>query len=239
MTTQPLISVVVPAYNEEKYLDVCLSSLANQTYPAHKYEVLVVNNASTDSTTTIAREWGATVIDEPMKGVARARQTGFLAARGPIIASTDADTAVSEDWLARIAAAFSRNPHLGGIYGPVYWPDGQAVERWMLEYPASWVMTITNRLRYSLWWGSNFAVSCDAFRLVGGFSTEMPSGEDTDLSLRMSRYFTIHYDPDLIAYSSARRIAKVGPVRYSYQTVEHAVRRFILQDALPEMQDFR
>lgn len=235
----PFISVVIPAYNEEHYLAISLSSLANQTYPTHRYEVLVVDNASTDATAKIAKEWGAIVIEEPTKGVANARQTGFLAARGAIIASTDADTAVSEDWLSHIATAFSRQPHLGGIYGPVYWPDGQPVERWMLRYPGSWILALSNCFQHSLWWGSNFAVSREAFQAVGGFATQMPSGEDTDLSLRINRYFTIHYDPEMAAYSSARRIAHSGRVRYAYQTADHIVRRFIAHDPLPPMLDFR
>jgi len=238
MNNFPYISVVIPAYNERDYLEISLSSLANQSYPKDRYEVIVVDNASTDSTALIAREWGARVVEEPCKGVARARQTGFLAARGEIIASTDADTAVSPDWLAHIDQVFRASDYTGGVYGPVYWPDGKPLERWMLEYPVTLILGLSNRFGRSLWWGSNFAIRREVFLAIGGFSTDMPAGEDTDLSLRVNRYYNIRYDPDLIAYSSSRRI-KRGYVRLTYDFTQHIFQRFILQGTLPSMIDIR
>ncbi len=117
------VSVVVPAYNEERYLGRCLAALARQTYPADRFEVIVVDNGSTDATAELARRYGVRVIAEPRKGVAYARQTGFEAARGEVIASTDADTVVPPFWVSRIAAHFWADPVLGAVYGPVYWPD--------------------------------------------------------------------------------------------------------------------
>lgn len=238
MKNFPYISVVIPAYNERDYLEISLSSLANQSYPHDRYEVIVVDNASTDSTARIAQEWGAIVVEEPCKGVARARQTGFLAARGNIIASTDADTAVSPDWLARIDRIFRTGHYTGGVYGPVYWPDGKPLERWMLQYPVTSMLALSNRFGRSLWWGSNFAIRREVFLSVGGFSTDMPAGEDTDLSLRVNRYYNIRYDPDLVAYSSPRRMRR-GYVRYTYDFAQHVVQRFILYSTLPPMMDIR
>lgn len=232
------ISVVVPAYNEEAYLEHCLNALASQTYPAERYEVVVVDNASTDSTAQIAAAWDARVITEPQKGVAQARQTGFLAARGSVIASTDADTTVSSDWVERIAGRFSTTPDLGGVFGPVYWPDGRPLERWALRYPVSWGLAASNRVGRSLWWGSNFAVQRDVFLAVGGFPTHFGSGEDTDLSLRVSRAALIRYDPALVVYSSNRRM-EIGWGRYTYDTVAHVVQRFVLHRPPPPMMDIR
>ena len=90
---EPHLSVVIPAYNEEQYLPACLRALRQQK-DAPPFEVIVVDNASTDSTACIAGQFGAHVVAEPRKGVARARQSGFEAARAPIVASTDADTIV-------------------------------------------------------------------------------------------------------------------------------------------------
>ena len=146
----PYITIVIPAYNEQDYIEYSLRSLTHQVYPRERYEILVVDNASTDCTAKIARKWGATVIPEARKGVARARQMGFMAAQGSLIASTDADTAVSPHWLAHIASAFYENPQLGGVYGPVYWPEAQPIDRWALQYPATWVLAASNRLGHSL-----------------------------------------------------------------------------------------
>lgn len=202
------ISVVIPAYNEEKYLGPCLQALRGQTYPHDQFEVIVVDNGSTDATARIAQDFGARVIEEPIKGIARARQRGFEAARGVIIVSTDADTVVPPFWLARIAGHFTRNPELGGVYGPVYWYDGRLHERLIMQYPVTWALMLSNRIGRTLWVGSNFAVRAEAFWQVRGFEDfdgQTLIGEDIYLSLRLSRVTRIIFDPDLVVFASARR----------------------------------
>ena len=100
---QPRFSVVVPAHDEADLLGATLEALAAQDVDA-AYEVVVVDNASTDATAEVARAHGARVVAEPRRGVCRARQTGVDAARGEIVASTDADSLVPPDWLRRLDA---------------------------------------------------------------------------------------------------------------------------------------
>jgi glycosyltransferase involved in cell wall biosynthesis len=64
-----LISIIVPAYNEEKLIGLCLSSLENQDFNKRDYEVIVINNASTDNTTQIVQKFGVKLVNEPKKGV--------------------------------------------------------------------------------------------------------------------------------------------------------------------------
>lgn len=232
-----LISVVIPAYNEEQYLPTCLHALERQTFPASQFEVIVVDNASTDATAAVARHLGARVTTEPCKGVSRARQAGFEAARGPIIASTDADTQVPPDWLARIAAHF-QDPALGGVYGPVHWPDGHPVEQLMLRYPGAWALWASNRAGRSLWWGSNFAVRREVFWQAGGFPVDWPSGEDTDLSLRVNRLAPVRFDPALVVQASNRR-AQEGGWQMFQRGLANSVNRFFLRRAPRPMPDFR
>ena len=200
------VSVVIPAFNEERYLGACLRALHKQTYPADHYEMIVVNNASTDATATVARRHGAHVVWEPQRGIARARQAGFRAAKGEIIASTDADTVVPPDWIERIVTDFEAHPEWGGLYGPVHWPEGQLHERLIMRYPITWILALSNRLGRSYWIGSNFAVRRDPFWQVGGFNEAWESGEDGELALRMGRITQIGFDPKLVVYSSNRRV---------------------------------
>jgi len=233
------ISVVIPAYNEERYLGRCLQALRAQSYPASRFEIIVVDNGSTDATADIARCFGVRIVSEPRKGVARARQTGFEAARSEIIASTDADTTVPAFWLARIAAHFEADPDLGAVYGPVHWPDGRTVEQLALRYPATWVLWISNWLGRSLWWGSNFAVRREVFHAAGGFPVDWPSGEDTDLSLRVSRIAPVRFDPDLIVHASSRRIRE-GWSRVASRSAMNGLNRFVLRRRPPlPMPDIR
>jgi len=234
-----LISVVIPAYNEEQYLGHCLAALARQTYPADRFEVIVVDNGSTDATAEIARRHGARVVVEPHKGVARARQAGFEAARGAVIASTDADTVVPPFWVARIAEHFRADPALGAVYGPVYWPDGRQMEQLLVRYPITWGLWASNRVRRSLWWGSNFAVRREVFREAGGFPVDWTSGEDTDLSLRVSRIAPVRFDPDLVVHASSRRTREGWHHVIGSSTV-NALSRFVLRRPPPlPMHDIR
>jgi len=230
------VSVVIPAYNEEKYLPACLQALREQAYPTDRYEVIVVDNASTDATKEIACRFGARVIHEPVKGIARARQAGFETARGEIIASTDADTVVPPFWLARIAAHFARDPDLGGLCGPVYWADGRPHERLLMKYPVTWTMDLSNRMGRSWWVGSNFAVRTHVFRQVDGFRGFDPGGllgDDLYLSSRVDRVARVLFDPDLVAYTSARRVRE-GYLNYLRRMAVSATRVALFQQpALP------
>ncbi|MFC6665214.1 glycosyltransferase family 2 protein [Deinococcus radiopugnans] len=107
-------SVIIPARNEAAYLPLTLRALeAQRKAPA---EVIVVDNGSTDSTVAVAQAWGARVLHCTRPGVARARQWGLEAARSPWIATTDADSLPSPQWLQRLDAA---TPGRAALYGPM------------------------------------------------------------------------------------------------------------------------
>jgi glycosyltransferase involved in cell wall biosynthesis len=202
------ISVVIPAYNEARYIGDCLEALQAQTYPPQQFEVIVVDNGSSDDTARLARAYGARGVTELKKGVALARQRGFREARGPIIASTDADTRVPPWWLERIAVDFAREQALGGACGPVYFADGRLHERLIMRYPVTWAMSLANRLGHTLWGGSNFAVRAEVFWQVGGFSgfdNAGLAGEDIYLAQQLRRVTRLLFDPRLAVYTSARR----------------------------------
>ena len=92
MTDQPFISVIIPVWNSPDLLAKCLAALAVQSYPRERYEVLVVDNGSTDSTAAVARNYPfVTLLSEPVPGAYRARNRGLAAARGEYVAFTDAD----------------------------------------------------------------------------------------------------------------------------------------------------
>ena len=110
------LSVVIPAYNEEKRIGHCLKSVFNQT--VKPYEVIVVDNNSTDRTVEIAREMGAKVVVQPLQGATYARNMGFDEAKGEVIARTDADTIVPNDWIEKYKEHFEEDPLLDSMAGP-------------------------------------------------------------------------------------------------------------------------
>ncbi|OGY09045.1 MAG: hypothetical protein A2782_00975 [Candidatus Blackburnbacteria bacterium RIFCSPHIGHO2_01_FULL_43_15b] len=99
-----MVSVIIPAYNEEKLIGTCLDSLVEQTDA--NFEVVLVDNNSTDQTSAIAQQYAKklnlTIVLEKRKGRGKARATGFLKARGQYLLSTDADTTVPPTWVETI-----------------------------------------------------------------------------------------------------------------------------------------
>ena len=212
----PHITVVIPAYNEENFIKITLSSIADQTYK--NFELIVVDNNSTDKTGEIARSFGARVILEKKKGVAEARQAGFMAAKGAIIITTDADTVVSSDWVEKMMQGFSDEKIVGfGGLNRLY--SGPVGSRAAARYLAT-VFWLIDRIASSGWnlLGSNFGVRKSAFEKIGGFNTDLTLGEDVDLSQRLKKIGKVKLDPGLLVYSSGRRFRNgliLGVITYA------------------------
>lgn len=108
MKELPRVSVVIPAYNEEKLLARCLVSLQNQRVAP--YEVIVVDNNSTDTTAQIAKNYGVIVVTEKRQGIAWARDAGFHHATGDIVARMDADCVAPPEWIEIITEYYQEHP---------------------------------------------------------------------------------------------------------------------------------
>jgi glycosyltransferase involved in cell wall biosynthesis len=148
--SRPRFSVVIPAYNEAEFLGTCLDSLRAQDFP-RPFEIIVVDNNSSDGTADLARSRGVTVVHEPTAGVCPARQAGTAAARGEIVVSTDADTAFSPGWLSRIDQAFREDPGRVAVAGPCRFVDPPwwgRVYTAVLFTVVSLVARITGRILY-------------------------------------------------------------------------------------------
>jgi len=199
-----MISVVIPAFNEQGYIVRCLESLKNQDY-AGDFEVIVVDSQCTDGTVSIARKMGARVISQGERGIARARQCGFVAARGEIIASTDADTLLPEDWLSRIDCLFAREPQAVAVAGHFLLSDGPLPVRFWLKVSLL-LMPFITWLIPGLWnfSGTNFAVRASVFNRLGGFNTELEFGEDVDLCRRLRQEGKVVFEPGLLVRTSGR-----------------------------------
>lgn len=202
--SKPRFSIVVPAFNEELYLGDCLSSLAQQEYPG-TFEVIVVDNNSTDQTPELARAAGATVIFEPKPGVCQARQRGTEIATGEIIVSVDADTVYHREWLSNIDRWFIENPTGIAVGGPCYFRDGPrwglALQQMLFGFVA-FVHRQVGRVVYIT--ATNFAFRKDAFP---GYDTRLTQGGDElDLLRRLRTRGRVAFDPANPAYTSARRM---------------------------------
>ena len=201
-------SIVVPALNEEKYLQVCLESLKNQDFKG-KYEIIVVDNGSTDGTVRVARELGAKVILCEKKGVAYARQAGAEASSGDIIIQADADTFYPVNWLSRIDRDFIRHPKAAGLAGTYVYlnqPRWANIE-YFLRYLGN-ILSIIFLGNASLISGANFAFRREAFNKARGYSEHSLYPDQWGIAHRLSKYGKIYYNRSLYVKTSARRLNK-------------------------------
>jgi len=204
-----MISVVIPALNEQDFIGACLESLKNQHYRG-TYEIIVADNGSTDDTAKIAGSFGAKVVHclEKMS-VTYARQVGADAASGDIIAQADADTVYPRDWLTKIADHFESHPDSAALAG-----------RFLYRDPPSWqgfeyfIRNTTNRLsvkilgRPILVSGATFAFRKSAFQRAGGYKDLSFSADQLGISARLSKVGKVIYDKDFYVFTSSRSVRK-------------------------------
>jgi len=201
------VSVVIPAYNEEKYIGRCFESISLQRELPD--EVIVVDNNCTDRTTEIAQKFGARVIKEEKQGMIYARNVGFDSAKYEIIARTDADAILPKDWISKIKEHF-KNSDLGALSGPVAYfnlPILTQVSRF-----ATFVTfeTIGLFFGHQMLAGPNMILRKSLWEKVKNnvcmFDKDVH--EDFDLSIHLSAITKIKYDWDLGIKSTRGRWIK-------------------------------
>jgi len=203
---EKLISIVIPAYNEDKNIKRCLDSIKNQDYQGQK-EIIVVDNNSSDNTAQIAKENGAIVIFEEKAGVIFAREAGTRAAQGEIIVQTDADSFFEKNWLNRIINTFIKHPEAVGVIGSFKFFDGP----WWGKAFSGLLFGITNifykisgRMIYIP--GANTAFKKRAWH---GYDTTLDQGGDEVALLKsLKKEGKIIFLRDNAVLTSARRLEK-------------------------------
>jgi peptidoglycan-N-acetylglucosamine deacetylase len=210
------LSVVIPAYNEARSIQPCLRSLAAQQtrYP---FEVVVVDNNSTDQTAEAARAFPfVRVVHEPRQGIALARQAGEDAASGEVVLHTDADSELPADWVDRVGREFEQDENLVLLSGPIAYPSGPLLARGLqilLNWAALVWWALTRRLAVVN--GCNFAVRKSALDRAGGFPCALPEIGDSRVLGMLRRQGRVALLRGRPVRTSPRRVEAQG-VLYVY-----------------------
>jgi cellulose synthase/poly-beta-1,6-N-acetylglucosamine synthase-like glycosyltransferase len=201
------ISLVIPAYNEESHLGDCLSAALEQTLPF--YEIIVVDNNSSDATAALAESFpNIRVVHEQRQGIVHARDRGFNAASGDIIARIDADTVLPEHWAEYITEFYRDKANLG-----IAWTGGG----WFYDVPFSRLVSATySAFAFSLntlligtptMWGSNMALPRTLWQQIRHTTcTEHGIHEDLDMAIHLrAAGASICYDSQLQVPAQLRK----------------------------------
>jgi glycosyltransferase involved in cell wall biosynthesis len=200
------ISIVIPVYNEASQLSDCLDSIAAQTLSP--FEVIVVDNNSTDDTAVVALRYDfVKVISEPKQGVVHARTTGFNLAKGEIIARIDGDTILPKDWLSNLQRLFAaKNIHAVSGKANYY---GVAAASLIDKMDLFFRRRLSKQLQKNMYlWGANMALRRNAWEEVRNhLCIQNDIHEDFDLAIHLEEiHRNVVFDESLAAHVSSRRI---------------------------------
>lgn len=202
------VSVIVPVYNGEAVVGGCIESLLAQDYPKHRYEVIIVDNDSTDRTAEIIKRYPVKyVLEDAIHTSYAARNAGARVAKGEALAFCDADQVSHPNWLTALVSRLQ--PGYGGVAGPCV---AQQAKGGVVSAYASADTELRWRRDRGQERDVEFAPTCnvlyrrEVFERLGGFTAEAKSSGDVEFSRRVGKELglRIRYVPAAIQYHRAR-----------------------------------
>lgn len=200
------VAVVIPVWNGEAVLGRCLHALARQTLPRDAYQIIVVDNGSSDATREVARAYAdVELLEEPRPGSYVARNRGIERVRAPITAFTDADCEPGPDWLEQVARAAGMNPGFGVLAGKIELFDEIAPEREVFgDYERLFSFPQAHAARGNCA-TANWASDTALLRELGGFDAGLKSGGDRQMALRIrAAGYPLVYVPAMVVRHPVR-----------------------------------
>ncbi|MCL4493060.1 MAG: glycosyltransferase [Nitrospirae bacterium] len=189
-TRLPFVSIIIPAYNEARFIGRCLQSIKHLDYPSDRFEIIVVDNGSADRTVEICREFTESIYVLRGVTISALRNYGAERSKGSIYAFIDADCTADRDWLRNSIGPVIRERCItGSKYMPP--PDGTWIEKaWFSRKPQG-------RCEVTYINSGNLIVPAEIFRKTGGFNTSLITGEDYEFCLRAKKNAKIISDDSL------------------------------------------
>lgn len=201
------ITVIVPAYNSESTIALCIESLLNQNYPKERYEIIIVDNNSKDKTATIIKRYPVKyLLEDKIQTAYAARNTGIRNSRGEIIACTDSDCVADKNWILEGIKPF-KDTMIVGVGGKILPFQAETYiekyhERMQIFNQERFLSDANLEKRMGYIAGGNAFYRKFIFDEIGLFNEQWVGGGDNDLSFRiqkMTRY-NLYYKPEAIVF---------------------------------------
>lgn len=236
-----MISVIIPAYNEENSIGTCLKSLCAQE-TSRPFEVIIVNNGSTDGTRDVVELYthrlNLRIVTVHSPGRGNARFFGFKEAKGDLLLSLDADIVAPPDWIESYAHLFEQ-PDINAVTGPYCirdsaWHINTIYNLWIpicAYVSALFIGTFALR-------GGNFAIRRNVYMKAGQFDPNVDVHDDLELSLRVRKHHKILYMQRICVETSGRRLSR-GLFRGGIEYVTGFIRMFLFGERYVRLSNAR
>jgi glycosyltransferase involved in cell wall biosynthesis len=202
-----MLSVVIPTLNSASTIPYTLSSIFSNEFPKEYFEVLVIDNGSSDETVEVAKKFPVRTYYCSKKGIGPPRNIGIKMAKGDIVCFTDSDCIVEKNWLEKIFTFFKQNSEVDGVGGPIFpYPYNQnKIQKLTGElfvedqrYPKK-LEKVQFGSSQGIIFGTNSAYKKEVFISAGGYSE--PGGSNLELSWRLvSKGRNLFFNPDIKVY---------------------------------------
>ena len=202
MKKRILVSIIIPVFNEASFISKCLDSVLNLDFKKDKYEIIVVNDGSTDGTKNILKSLcekndNLYLFSKPNGGKGSAQNLGIKKAKGEIIAITDSDCIVPKDWLKKILEALQNSEYVQGLCFPI--DCNTVVEK--IQYSEALVKLKYSRNNSTYVSGANNAFRKSLIDDIGLFSEETPSPTEDFIERLKIINKKIYFSPEIIVYT--------------------------------------
>lgn len=213
------VTLVVPVLDEELFLAETLASLRNQTFT--DFELVVVDNGSTDRSPEIAKEFADKIVLEPRRGALHAMHRGFSEARGELVACADADTLYPPRWLERMVKALDA-AGVVAVYGPMGFRESRRPVRFLQVLGNCALAGLSRLCGVRVAGAANLGMRNDAYFAVGGYPPLVErASPDFRLALRLARIGRVRFAPSMVCYTSNRRFIRVNALWGSLEALRY------------------
>ncbi len=235
----PFISIIIPARNEQQALKDCLDSLTCLNYPKERREILIVDGRSTDNTRKIAGLYDTILVENPNRSHRSGVNLGFKKAKGDIIAFTDADCIVDENWLQNSLKYFNRR--VAGVSGPIQIPSQPSAFQQAVAFLFSlavWVAKSSHKETQQAVQDVEDFPTCNAIyrkialKVVLPLDEELYGGSDLELNYRLRQAgYRLLATPDV----RVQHCKRDTPKKFWIQMYRYAIARLQLGKRLPKL----
>lgn len=186
------LSFVIPAFNEERNLPRLISSIREYIRNEFEYEVIVIDNGSTDGTVAVAKEIADKILVDPVLNIGELRNLGASVSEGKVLVFLDADVRLTPKWIQTFKSIYEKVISTRGMFGS--WVKIPENPSWIEKY---WFGPLEKR-EFSHVNSAHMIIAKELFNELGGFDESLETGEDYDISVRAKKQGLIIYnEPEL------------------------------------------